>query len=127
MYPAAMMSPAARTWMSWVEPQLGQLGAGTKVEVPYWLPHPLAAGFRALDFATPEGQCANWGLSLRDGSRLHAHQFANGRLVLHRDVYDPAASPLHLIAHLLAETWVGPALLVLTLVAAAFPKHSGRR
>lgn len=35
--------------------------------------------------ASPEGQVSDWGLSFADGSRIHVHQFADGRYVVDRD------------------------------------------
>ncbi len=99
-------------WSHWIRSRWPELAGGKKVLVPHWLPHPSRVGFRKLRFATPRGQCANWGRSLTDGSRIHLHEFEDGRLVAHRDQYDPTAGLPNLLAHLLAETAVGPMVAV---------------
>jgi hypothetical protein len=51
-------------------------------------------------------------VSCSDGSRIHVHEFPDGRLVAHRDRYDPDAGFGHAVAHLLTETFVGPLVAV---------------
>jgi hypothetical protein len=104
-------------WASWLSANREDLGVGAKVNVPSYLPHPQYAGFSKELVATPEGQVANWTLSVpADGSRIHVHEFADGRLVAHRDRYDPNHSLGNLVAHLLFETALVPVLLVVGFV-----------
>lgn len=77
---------------------------------PGWLPPPAVAGFARIEVASPEGQVADWGLSFDDGSRVHIHEYADGRRVVHRDQHDPANGFWSTVSHLLSETWVGPVL-----------------
>lgn len=84
--------------------------------VPSSLPHPSAGGFHLISPAMPDGQVGDWGLSLDDGSRIHLHEFADGRLIAHRDVFDPDRGIGHAIAHVIAETPLGAAVAVLGLV-----------
>jgi hypothetical protein len=99
-------------WLSWINSQWSDLQGGKKVTAPGWLPTPRESGFQPIPIASPEGQCADWGLSLTDGSRVHVHQFNDGRRVVHRDRFDPDQGILRGVAHLLTETWVGPVALV---------------
>ncbi len=103
-------------WQPWVHAQWSSLTAGKKIVAPDWLPDPRTSGFRAIALATPEGQCADWGLSMDDGSRVHVHEFPDGRRVVHRDRHDPDQGFWNALAHLFTETWVGPAALVAGLV-----------
>jgi hypothetical protein len=106
-------------WLAWVRHQWPKLEAGVRITAPDWLPTPNAAGFRPLALATPEGQCADWGLSMNDGSRVHVHQFPDGRRQVHRDQYDPDQGFGRMLAHLCLETWVGPAAAVCGLLMLA--------
>lgn len=103
-------------WGGWITSCWNELARGSKLQVPGHLPHPRWVGFHAIDVATPEGQCSDWGLSLTDGSRIHVHEYSDGRLVAHRDRFDPAAGFLNAVKHLLTETFVGPALLAVGVV-----------
>jgi hypothetical protein len=105
-------------WELWFRDNWEALTAG-HVPVPTWLPHPSQAGFRRLQFSTPSGQVADWGLSLTDRSRIHVHQHADGRLVAHRDKYDPDAGLGSLLAHVFTETGIGKLALVVGVVMAA--------
>lgn len=107
------------TWTEWISGQWPVLASGQKIVAPLWLSHPSAAGFRPIGVATPSGQCADWGLPYPDGSRVHVHEFVDGRIVVHRDRFDPDAGPLSLLAHLLGETFVGPVLVGVLVFAAA--------
>lgn len=106
-------------WLPWFHTQWSALTAGRKIIAPEWLPDPRIAGFKPIALATPEGQCADWGLSLTDGSRIHVHEFPNGRRVAHRDRYDPDQGFLRALAHVFMETWVGPAAIAAGLVLLA--------
>ena len=101
------------TWNEWIRRSWPDLAAGRTVEVWGGLPHPSNAGFHALDFALPSGQCADWSVSLTDGGRLHIHEYASGRLLGHRDRFDPDAGISSMVAHLMKETPVGPVLGVI--------------
>ena len=99
-------------WVAWIRVEWPRLSAGAKVVAPAWLPSPPVNGFTALAVATPQGQCADWGLSLNDGSRIHVHEFATGERIAHRDEHDPGQGLGRALAHLAFETWVGPAALL---------------
>lgn len=113
-------------WMPWIHERWPLLANRAKLEAPSWLPHPRwTEGFSAIAVATPEGQIANWGLPLSDGSRIHVHEFSDGKLIAHRDQFDPERSPLHLVAHLALETPVG--LIALACTVGALAGRSVRR
>ena len=114
------MYPVSGSWESWIDAAWPQLAAGVKVAAPDYLPHPKQGGFGPESIATPEGQCADWVLSLADGSRIHVHEHCDGRRVVHRDRYDPNQGLGNLVAHLVFETPLVPVvLLVLGVVAVA--------
>lgn len=92
------------TWKAWIDANWQQLKRGEKIDAPRWLGPPSAGGFRPQAFASPEGQTADWTLSLTDRSRIHIHEFADGRRRVHRDVHDPDQGFLDMIAHLFKET-----------------------
>lgn len=100
------------TWIGWIASVWPRLKARAKVEAPACLPHPEDGGFSPESIATPEGQCCDWVLSYDDGSRIHIHEFCDGRRVVHRDQYDPNQGLGNLIAHLALETPLVPALLI---------------
>jgi hypothetical protein len=54
-------------------------------------------------FAEPMGQAADYGLSLKDGSRLHVHAYEDGTIRVHRDRIDPANGVLAATRHYLEE------------------------
>jgi len=105
-------------WIAWINGNWVNLAPGVKLSAPRWLPSPAVSGFRPLPLASPEGQVSDWGLSFADGSRIHVHQFADGRYVVHRDRYDPDQGLGRMVAHLFGETlWgLGICLGVLALV-----------
>jgi hypothetical protein len=108
------------SWNRWIEISWDLLGRGQHLEVPRSLPHPASAGFLQESTATPAGQCADWAFPLEDESRLHVHEFADGRLVAHRDKIDPNRGPLHALFHLAWETDLGRiALAIGALVVAS--------
>ena len=72
--------------------------------------------FRPLLLAWPVGQTCNFGWSLTDGSRIHAHCFEGGAIVLHRDRWDPSAGIVPAIMHGAFETPIGRALVVRSVV-----------
>lgn len=100
------------SWLTWIRGNLGALRSGRWVRAPHWLPHPSQAGFKRLDIAEPNGQVADYALSLRDGSRIHAHEHDDGSLVVHRDKWDPDRSLLHAVVHFFGETKLGIGTLV---------------
>lgn len=102
----------------WLADNWNALDSGDKLEFPPRLGHPRTLGFKQLTFALPAGQAQDWGMPLSDGSRLHVHEFSDGRLIVHRDKYDPDRGTEALIAHLVREIPIG-ILAALTLVVAA--------
>jgi len=105
-------------WRVWLDTVLPQLGAGQRVTAPAYLPHPRECGFTRLEIAEPAGQVDDYACSSTDGSRIHVHVFADGRLVVHRDRFDPDASPLHAAQHVMSETSFGPLLVASGIVLA---------
>jgi ketosteroid isomerase-like protein len=83
------------------------LKAGEKVQVPFSLPHPSVSGFDCPDLAEDVGQSTDWVASFRDGSRVHLHEFTDGRIVAHRDKVDPARGPLDAVWHWFTEARSG--------------------
>lgn len=94
-------------WQTWLANVWPALVAGQQVEVPTQLPHPSKVGFEKCKRAEPCGQVADWVFSVDDGARLHVHEFADGRLVVHRDRIDPALSAGHAVWHWLREARSG--------------------
>ena len=105
-------------WNAWLLSVRDILLRGDTVTVPLNLPHPVTVGFQLTTLAEGAGQIANWAHPLDDGSRLHAHQFANGRFDLHRDRIDPDRGPLQALAHGLAESRAGRFILAVLLISA---------
>ena len=99
---------AARAWEEWIP--WDDLRAGERACAPAELPHPTAAGFKKTRLASGVGQVADWVHPLSDGSRLHAHEFADGRVVVHRDRLDPGRGPVAACAHWFSECPEGRAL-----------------
>ena len=95
------------TWHLWIRDNWNALTTGAKLEAPQWLPAPAHSGFAAQPFASPEGQAADWTLSLNDRSRIHVHEYKDGRRVVHRDKHDPDQGLGDMIAHLVTETPLG--------------------
>ena len=92
------------------------LVAGRQIEVPPGFPHPRWSGFEAPFLAEPVGQSFDWVKSYADGSRIHVHEFSNGKLVVHRDATDPSVSPFHALWHWVTESTSG---MVFAVSAAA--------
>ena len=83
------------------------LVAGRQIEAPPGLPHPRWSGFESPLLAEPVGQSFDWVKSYADGSRIHVHEFSNGRLVVHRGATDPSVSPVHALWHWVTESTSG--------------------
>lgn len=77
--------------------------------MPPNLPRPENSGFSRPWVSEPAGQVADWTYSLDDGSRIHAHEYADGSMVVHRDALDPGQGPLQALGHLICETTLGRA------------------
>lgn len=103
------MSTAALTpeWRAFVEGAWPSLVRRGRVCAPAGLPHPSLAGWERPWLSEPAGQVADWTLSLGDGSRLHAHEYADGGLVVHRDALDPSQGVGRAVGHALTETSLG--------------------
>ena len=96
------------TWDEWLSGVWSALLAGQHITVPTDLPHPETTGFHTPRMALKVGQIADWVMSCpNDGSRVHLHEFADGRLVAHRDCTDPGRSPIHAMWHVATETPTG--------------------
>lgn len=104
-----------RRWAPWAE-----LHDGAHVDVPEDLEHPAEVGFEPTRLASYCGQAEDWAHPLPDGSRLHAHEYADGSVTLHRDRVDPARGPVPAAVHWMSETPEGGALgVALAVVGAA--------
>lgn len=98
-------------WNEWLQSVEPTLRSGLEVIVPRSLPHPREVGFERPFIAEPWGQKADWVMSLRDGSRLHVHEF-DSALVLHLDKHDPAqGGPGRALYHWGTESASGRATL----------------
>lgn len=106
-------------WNAFITSNWDRLAAGQKVNVPAGLVHPRAGGFEALDFAEPVGQARDWAYSWSDGSRLHIHEHADGRMVAHRDRYDPKQGIVSAVMHIATETTTGLVVGGLLIVGTA--------
>ncbi len=94
------------------------LEAGRDVVVPEEL-HAEIATWSQPGLAEPHGQTDDRVAVVRpDGSRLHARQWDSGIWTLHRDRWNPQASPIHAVAHLSTETLAGR-ILSAVLVSAS--------
>jgi hypothetical protein len=94
-------------WSDWLYWNREALAGGAKLVAPYWLGSPSTAGFRLVTSAAYEGQTRNWALSQRDGSRIHVHEYSDGRCVAHRDTHDPDRGLADMVAHLAFDTPLG--------------------
>jgi len=108
-------------WQSWINHNWQSLVGGVKLEMPRWMTPSTEAGFTLLPVAHPVGQARDWGLSMPDGSRIHVHEYPDGRFVTHRDKFDPARGFQSSVAHLMQETPY-PAILMFAGVGALFIK-----
>jgi hypothetical protein len=106
--PSKTTDERVKAWQAWIP--WCDLCAGKKVEVPPELPHPTTAGFEFVRSASKVGQAVDWAASLADGSRLHIHEFSDGRRVMHRDKMDPAQGPTTAVLHWISEAPEGQAL-----------------
>lgn len=74
--------------------------------------------WKAPPFALDVGQELDVVASLPEGEgRLHAQRFPGGEWRTHRDRYDPARGPVEAVAHVVAETPTGKALVGLSALA----------
>ena len=94
-------------WNDWLYWNREALGRGAKIAAPDWLGPPSTGGFRLVTSAAYEGQARDWALSLRDGSRIHVHEYSDGRYVVHRDAHDPDRGLADMVAHLAFDTPLG--------------------
>lgn len=99
---------ATASWSSWLP--WAELCDGADLDVPKDLDHPSASGFQPTRLASYVGQKADWVHPLADGSRLHAHEYADGSVTLHRDRVDPARGPATAAVHWFSETPEGNTL-----------------
>jgi hypothetical protein len=107
-------------WLPWIQENWALLAAGYRVEAPPWLVPMPQSGFARQTFAAPTGQVADWTLSMTDESRVHVHEFADGRRVVHRDKHDPDQGLLNMLAHVTFESpYVAVVALTGLLVAAS--------
>jgi hypothetical protein len=111
-------------WNTWIMDNWQLLLKRKHLPVPTWLPHRALSGFKAFTMSTPAGQCRDWSIPPPDGSRIHVHEFPDGRLVAHRDRFDPDRGIVHAAAHFFSETEVGLTAAVRRLAAASARGHA---
>jgi hypothetical protein len=100
-------------WDAWIYSNWKSLAGGAKIHAPIWLGPPSEAGFRPTTSAAHEGQSADWSLGLTDRSRIHVHEYADGRRLVHRDAHDPDRGLADMAAHLALDTpFVAAAVVV---------------
>ncbi|MCA9559848.1 MAG: hypothetical protein KC583_14970 [Myxococcales bacterium] len=104
------------SYLNWITQVWTDLVRRKQVRVPAHLGHPRHAGFNRPPLAEPVGQIDDWVLPLRGGSRVHIHEFANGRLIAHLDRIDPERGPVQALAHWLTETRSGAVAITGVLV-----------
>jgi hypothetical protein len=90
------------TWGEYLQAAWPSFLFGRHVEVPPEL-HAHVRTLRVPRVAKNVGQSGNYVLPCTDGSRVHVHEYGNGRMVAHRDRTDPGRSPLHAVWHLLTD------------------------
>lgn len=98
---------AKEQWNKWLDEHYAELCMGMQLTFPKSLPHPVYSGFKRIRMAENVGQRRDWALSLKDGARIHIHDFGNNRMVVHRDRYDPAKGIFSSLAHWLTEAASG--------------------
>lgn len=97
-----------KAWQAWLP--WGRLRAGEHVDVPSELPHPSHAGFEYTRLASRVGQACDWASSLADGSRLHVHEYRDGRCTVHQDKLDPKQGVGTAVIHYMSEAREGQVL-----------------
>lgn len=105
-------------WIDWIRNNFFRFVNGEWLQVPEYLPHPEYAGFAQIGIAENHGQINNYAVSFADGSRLHIHEYQDGRLVAHRDKYDPDKGVINTALHFFTETNVGKVAGICLIVAA---------
>lgn len=106
------MVPLDPAWAEVLSQAWPQLTAKGRICVPRGLPHPKDSGFSQPWVSEPAGQVADWTYSLDDGSRVHAHEYQDGSIVVHRDALDPGQGPIRAVLHLATETTLGRCALL---------------
>ena len=94
-------------WNAWLQGVFPQLENGGKLYAPEHLTHPQNAGFRRIKPAEYIGQIDDWGISLRNGGRIHIHEFDDESLRAHFDKIDPDRGALPAFAHWATESTSG--------------------
>jgi len=107
--------PPLQIWERWLNINHAKLLRGETLPWPPSLPHPLHLGFKKIRMAEKVGQKRDWVLSQADGSRIHIHDYGEGRMQVHRDRYDPARGILHGLAHWFTEAAGGRLVLDLLI------------
>ena len=111
-------------WLKWIGNNWDRLEKGKRIPTPLKLPHPAFSGFKKPDLAENVGQSWDWVCSMKDGSRIHLHEYSSGKIVAHRDKVDPARGSIDAVWHWLTESQSGK-IVALGLLVAAF--HNSRQ
>lgn len=107
-------------WSNWLIHMWNHLRRGKKIIAPQYLLHPCHAGFARTGLAEPIGQMSDWVLSLKDGSRIHIHEYRDGTLRVHRDRIDPSRGPIEAATHWFTESPSGQLVGMGLAATAAF-------
>ena len=94
-------------WNNWIMNNWDALVSGGKIILTSSIPHPAHSGFIQEYTAEKVGQWRDWVLPLSDGSRIHVHEFIDGRMAIHRDRWDPNQNFSNLVKHIAFETTTG--------------------
>jgi hypothetical protein len=109
--------PVSPDWAAFLEGAWPSLLAGGRVCAPRELPSPGLSGFRHPWMAEDRGQAVDWTLPMADGSRVHAHEYIDRSIVVHRDATDPSQGPIAAAWHVASETRFGGLVLKAAAIA----------
>ncbi len=104
-------------WQAFVAQAWPNLAAGGRVCAPLSLPRPAVSGFRHPWLSEDRGQAVDWTAPLQDGSRIHAHEYIDGSIIVHRDATDPGQGPIAAVWHVATETRFGGLVLKAAAIA----------
>ena len=100
-------TPIQTEFRDWIDSIWSALEAGRDVVIPDSF-HPDVQTWPKPPLSEPHGQTDDRVAVVRpDGSRVHARQWDRETWTIHRDRWNPDASPLHLGLHLGTETIAG--------------------
>jgi hypothetical protein len=104
-------------WTAFIAAGWLGLASGGRACAPRTLPHPAVSGFSRPRVTEDRGQSVDWVASLADGSRIHAHEYPDGSIVVHRDATVPSQGPVAAVWHVATETRFGGLILKAAAIA----------